>query len=187
MFPEPISRPDLGIWGHSNTAPAVIAFAADYPERVRRLILTQPRVSPSDAGTRFAALASVSRADWRLHAEAIALLGNLRGDEIDRIADIFTTSWEPDDYHRWRDAGEEIDVSDRLSQIRCPTLLVPMADGEAEARIMTTAIPDARIVAGDPRRYHELVDTFLRDLLDHAPTRSSGPRATPALRCVRCP
>ena len=93
----------------------------------------------------------------------MALTIDLRGDAIDRWAEFGMLSVEPDDYFRWHDANREIDVTDLLSEIRCPVLLIPLASMEDTARDIGAASPDARLSRVPLGQMAELVRRFLRE------------------------
>jgi len=93
-------------WAHFPIVPTAIAFAAAYPERVSRLVLSSPIVR--SAQVEFATLdtiADLSQMDWRLYWRSMAVAANnIHGDDIERFVEWNVVSWEPDDYHRWREA-----------------------------------------------------------------------------------
>lgn len=151
------------VWAYASMTMGAVALTR-HPDRVRGLILLGPVTRmPREQLKQVGALASVSYADWGLYAQSMALAMGLRGDDIDRHAEHFTLSVEPDDYHRWWEASDQIDITDILSSVRCPTLLVPFFQGDT-ASAMAAAIPDARVSAATGDDLNAIVDRFLREL-----------------------
>lgn len=204
----------FSLLGLSNGGAVAIAYAVRHPERVSHLVLCgglargRLRRDPSS----------------RARSEAEAMLSLIRigwGQANPAFRRIFTTLFVPGATHTqmtWFDemqrisaapetaalmrlAREEVDVTDLLSQVRTPTLVMHAQDDAAvpfeQGRELAYAIPDARFVPLEGRNHILLADepawaVFLRELNSFLPTLPRDdttddvltPRETEILRCV---
>jgi pimeloyl-ACP methyl ester carboxylesterase/DNA-binding CsgD family transcriptional regulator len=154
------------LFGMSHGAAVSIAYALRHPDRVKRLILcggfTKGALKRSDASAIY---------------RAIIELATLWGSDNPAFRQVFTSRFIPegtDEQLRWFNelcrktvapemAGEllraraETDVSDRVPQVRTPTLVVH-ARGDAvapvsEGRLLAAGIPGAQFVELDSRNH----------------------------------
>lgn len=184
--------PLLGI---SQGCRVAVAFAAQYPERVSRLVLYGGSArgwkhrSPGARDTR-AGLQTLIREGW--------------GRDVPAFRQVFTTLFMPhatpeqaawfnelqrvsssaENAFRITEAAADVDVTDRLARVRAPTLVMH-ATGDAmvpfeEARILAAGIAGSRFVALDSDNHLLLDDEpafarFLWEIRDFlAPERSSA-------------
>jgi class 3 adenylate cyclase/pimeloyl-ACP methyl ester carboxylesterase len=140
------------VFSRAWQAPASIAFAARYPERVRRLVLTSAAARGQDyvLSDKRRALAAVLDVDWELYCSALAFVEFGWTEEGRQYADIISKSVTADVVRRnWR-AMRQHDASEYLSSVRCPTLLLYTPQPEVgvrddAARSLATLIPGARL------------------------------------------
>ncbi len=164
----------LALCGSHSGGPAAIEYAARHPERVSHLVLTNT---------------SALGLDYQQSTPALRVASDLRHIAEDQwefytlaLANAFTAFSDVDAAHRlaaairggtsaraWvvdRDAVLQIDVTDRLSSMAMPTLVVhdkrdAIGDFAALASKLASGIPGARFVAtDDPAR---AIDEFLRE------------------------
>jgi class 3 adenylate cyclase len=139
------------LMGAINSSAAAISYAAQHPDRVSRLLLWCPYSRGleffDDSGTR--ALRDMVDRDWHMLTET---------------ATRSRFSWAADDHAReysrlWRaavtprvqamlmDSLATLDVTDRLGEVRVPTLILQRHDrGPDVAQRIADGIPDARVV-----------------------------------------
>ena len=164
----------FALLGMSGNSPVALAYAARHPERVTRLIVYggwagQPPPAPSSQHEADeAAFQAMVRAGWA------------RPDPLFRR--VFTNMFIPeatevqmgwmDDLQRMSTSTENMlasrheritrDVSDLLPQVTAPTLVLHARGDRAidfkHARLLATAIPDARLVALESRNHILLSD-----------------------------
>jgi class 3 adenylate cyclase len=162
-------------------------YALRHPERVSAIISLNGVMSGSAfrQSPRNRAMRAMREADLDTFVETIAAIsGNPRWNEIRRA------SVTPEGHQAFVDAIETFDVTDLVSQLNLPVLLLHSADGPdaAErgsfAREMAKRIRGARLVAvsGEPREAFgegvaSAVDAFLSDALAQ-PSPPSAPFRT---------
>jgi len=145
--------------GLSESASVAIAYAAQCPERVSRLVLLEPYphgedvVSPGEAH----GLAELMRQNWSLGRRALADLVFPSGPmETQRwYTDSLRQFVSPEVAARYVEFHGSVDVRSFLPQVRAPTLVlhwrgdrnIPIAAGRAVAAL----IPDARLVSLEGR------------------------------------
>lgn len=124
------------LFGMSQGAAVAIAFAARYPERVRKLVLIGAYVRGRNVATcgpasaEAAALASVVRAAWGSDNDAyLRALGSLympdaAPDRVRRFSELQRLASNAENAARIRAVCDSIDVTGCLSRVRCPTLVI---------------------------------------------------------------
>jgi len=171
----------------ASSCPAAIAFAARYPDRVRRLLLWNGLANGRDmtVSRRRRILAPLIDVDWELYCKTVALSdhdwtehGRIVATNSARAvdADMFRGQWA---------AFRGEDASVFTSQIRCPTLVVHAGErgGEttgvpfAVSRRLAAAIPGARLRTGDDlsRLLSMLDGSDARIILDFFGEEDSAP------------
>ena len=112
--------------GYYHSVATAIAFAADHPARVSRMVLFGGAARMRDAmgPAQTQALLSLVDQDWDLFADAAAQawLGWGYGESARLVADSFRTAATPTVARAWFTAGEAIDVTERLPRVLAPTL-----------------------------------------------------------------
>jgi class 3 adenylate cyclase/pimeloyl-ACP methyl ester carboxylesterase len=166
------------LFGGMDGAPVSIAYAAQYPKRVSRMVLwaAYPCGVEMVRPGAIRPLLELIRANWSLARRAMADVVYPSGPtELQRwFSSILRESTSPETAARFMEFYATVDVRPYLAQVKAPTLLlhrrgdrnVPIAAGREAA----TLIPDARFVAlegdiGDPSfgdmSYIETVRNFL--------------------------
>jgi pimeloyl-ACP methyl ester carboxylesterase/ribosomal protein S18 acetylase RimI-like enzyme len=165
--------------GTSDAARVAVAFAAQYPERVERLILFGASASASHQlePARVAALRRLIETAWG-EGRLIALWAPSRLDDVRFQA--WAQRYErgcasPGEALKMMDLALSIDVSDELARVTAPTLvmhrrdesLTPIADGREIAAKIPGAIfsevpgTDAFTFSEDPERIRDEIATFM--------------------------
>jgi len=140
--------------GYYHSVATAIAFAADHPRRVPRMVLfggaARMRDAMSPAQTQ--ALLSLVDQDWDLFADAAAQawLGWGSGESGRLVAEAFRTATTPPVARAWFAAGETIDVTERLPRVEAPTLVLHR-QGERQipvevSRALADALPKGRLL-----------------------------------------
>ncbi|MEX2158735.1 MAG: adenylate/guanylate cyclase domain-containing protein [Dehalococcoidia bacterium] len=168
-----LERVDLVGFAHAPMA----AFAAHWPERVRRLILAQVAVRYSElhAIPRAAAVSSLAEQDWDLYTETLAhtMLG-WKGTDAHTLALFARESVRQEDWVRLLSAQKDWDLGPYLPNIGAPTLLVRSEAGPfllpEQAKELAAGIPSARLVQldggftpVDNPVVADLIEDFLKD------------------------
>jgi class 3 adenylate cyclase/alpha-beta hydrolase superfamily lysophospholipase len=148
------------LMGEVEGASIAVAYAAQHPERVSRLVLStsyacgEEVIKPDAART----LVQLIRVDWSLARRAIADVAFPSGPiELQRLlSNAYRESASPEIAARYTEFYATVDVRGFLPQVKAPTLVLhsrraraaPISAGRAVAAL----IPDARFVAleGDP-------------------------------------
>lgn len=118
----------VALLGYYHSVPTAIAFAADHPELVSRLVLfggaARLRDAMSPAQTQ--ALLSLVDQDWGLFAEsaAHAWMGWDAGESGRLFAEAFRTAATPAFARAFFTAAQHIDVTDRLPKVTPPALVL---------------------------------------------------------------
>ncbi len=169
----------FALYAPGHAGPVAIAYAARHPERVSHLLLwcSFPRGSDFGRSSRAQAIRAVRVTDWELFTEMVDLWAGLRLGEEERRAGVAlireAVSWES--YRAFMEAGEGFDVTDLLSQVRPPTLVLHRREVAfpevGVARELASRIPDARLallegtsplpVLGDTEAVLSAIDEFL--------------------------
>jgi len=147
-----------GIW-HSGAM--AIGYTASHPERVSHLILDD-----TFADAKAIANTPQSRAfrelsgDWEVLTDNIAFAAMGAGDQIAPYAEFLRSCTAPEAARRMWGAFERVDVTDLLSEIHTPTLVLQhggLRGWVAEnARRMAALLPNARIVMLDGKQADDL-------------------------------
>ena len=187
------------LWGGLDGAPVAVAYAAQHPERVSRLVLWQAYpygVEIARPGA-IRGLMELIRGSWSLARRTLADVVFPSGPtELQRWwANVCRQSVSPELAERYIEFYATVDVRPFLPQVKAPTLVlhrrgdrnVPIAFGRAAAAL----IPDARFVAlegdiGHPylgdTSYVEVVKQFLDE--GRAPEPVAEPQKAGAFRTV---
>jgi pimeloyl-ACP methyl ester carboxylesterase/DNA-binding CsgD family transcriptional regulator len=140
--------------GYYHSVATAIAFAAAQPERVNRMVLFGGAARMRDAmnPAQTQALLSLVTQDWDLFADsaAQAWLGWGSGETGRLTAAAFRTAAAPATAQAWFTAAASIDVSDLVSQVTAPTLVLHR-QGERQisvevSRRLADALPHGRLL-----------------------------------------
>jgi class 3 adenylate cyclase len=143
----------FALWGGQHSGPVAVAYAVRHPKQVSHLILwcTYARAADFSASPQIQATRLLVDKDWETYSETAAhvLLGWSAGEQAHRFAALIRESTTPDSFRPGLGAIEKLDVSDLLSQVRSPTLVlhrrqVPFLDVNV-ARGLASRIPGARL------------------------------------------
>jgi len=162
--------PLLGI---SQGGAICIEYAARHPERVSHLVLYGAfsrggMRRDEEAARQTAALIELVRVGWAQENPAFRKLfaslfiPDANEEQVRWFSDLMRTTTRPEIAGRILEAVANFDVRDRLSQIRCPALVVH-ARGDArvpfeEGRDLATGIADAKFVVLESRN-HILIES----------------------------
>jgi pimeloyl-ACP methyl ester carboxylesterase/DNA-binding CsgD family transcriptional regulator len=159
----------VALLGISQGAPVCIDYAARHPERVSRLVLyggyargVTRRGNPK-AERIYRAICELARLGWGKESPAFRQVFTswfIPGGTDEQLAwynDICRKTTSPEMAARLLEARADVDVTDRLSQVRCPTLvlharkdaIVPFEEG----RRLAAGIPGAQFVELDSRNH----------------------------------
>ncbi len=170
-----VKRLDLGRlvldsgWSYG---PLAISYAAQHPEQVSHLILSDTVARASDLmGTPQAqGLLALLDKDWELFTETLAhvVVGWSAGEPAQRLAALIRESTTPENVRAALAAFADVDVTDLLPRVGCPTLVLHRREARLPnidvARGLTSAIPNARLVlleGGDPLASPDDMEAFL--------------------------
>ena len=121
------SEPVILLGWLSGGLPA-IAYAAKHPSRISHLVLWSTFARNVDHGLapRLRALFGVARTDWKLFTESIsqAALGWRAAEPAQRWAQVMRDATTQDEFLRFLDDRRDWDVTDRLDQVKAPTLVL---------------------------------------------------------------
>ncbi len=165
--------------GHDDGATLSVAYAAQHPERVARLVLWMPLAFGGDIGKREAVhtFAEMIRVNWPLARRTLAYINFPSGPiEMQRwSANQYRESISPEVAAKFVEARYEFDIRPFLPQVQAPTLVlhrrgarqVPISVG----RTVASLISDARFVAleGDasyPYPDYEQIADLVTEFLD---------------------
>jgi pimeloyl-ACP methyl ester carboxylesterase/DNA-binding CsgD family transcriptional regulator len=139
--------------GFYHSCAHAIAFAAEHPRRVSRLVLfggsTRSLDPMSDPSTQ--ALLSLMDRDWGTFADAIAhsWLGWTAGEEGRLAADTVRAATTPVEARATLEAAGAIDVTGVAGRIECPTLVLHRVDASvislAMSEELAASMPGARL------------------------------------------
>src|SRR5439155_13636300 len=113
--------------GDMWSGPVAVAYAVEYPRRVRRLVLSRTYAKASDITTRerWQPLVELARTNWRMAAEIFAGIDDPNRDEAAiRTNRLLGEGVDGEDAAKWLAQQYEINVTDLLPQIRQPTLVL---------------------------------------------------------------
>jgi len=179
-----------------HTGPLAIAYAVRNPERVSRLVLWCSYAAASDwlLSPRVQAVRTLADMDWRTFTETAthAFIAEWEtGDLAHRMAALFRESTTQQQYHKYIPIFNAVDVTDLLSLVEVPTLVLHPRQlellGVDVARGLAARIPNARLTllegggifpyAGDIVAAAGAIDDFLdegRDISGRESAPSSG-------------
>jgi len=117
----------MGIGG-----PRAIEYAACHPRQVDKLILAETFARVLDTLSReiLQGFAQLARANWEVASRTIADLALRRQDEQEslRWADLYQKSISAENMARFIENSIDLDVSFRLTRVKCPTLVLHYMD-----------------------------------------------------------
>ena len=145
------------IYATSQSVPVALAFAARHPDRVSRMVLLNGLVRGSTArgdATATETMVGMSRSGWALpgspfmRAVATVFMPLSTPEEVDSLVEMQAASAAPDIAAAIRRMIGEIDVSDVLSKVVCPALVMHF-DGDqvqapAQSKLMARRLQDAQ-------------------------------------------
>ncbi len=170
----------VALLGGLHAGPVAIAYAARHPKRVSHLVLWCSYVRASEflkSSPHIQATRSLIEQDWELYTETIAhvVYGWSAGEEARHYSAFLRECHTQELYRMALNATSEFDVTDLLSQVRTPTLVmhrrqVPFPDVSL-ARGLASQIRDARLAVlegatlppwqGDTEAVAGAIDEFL--------------------------
>jgi len=137
-----------------NAGPAAIVYAGRHPERVSHLILIDGYARASDwtRMPQMKALGGLLGRDWETYTETYAHIvwGWSAGEQAGWWARLLRTTITHEAMQLFARSVREIDVTELLPLVRCPTLVLHRREwqllGVDAARELASQIPDARLV-----------------------------------------
>jgi pimeloyl-ACP methyl ester carboxylesterase/DNA-binding CsgD family transcriptional regulator len=151
---DAIGADRVALNGVLNSSPVAVRYAALHPERVSHLVLWCPVIDCSvhRANPRLQAARQVMETDWETYTLTVAhsLVGWTEPEAARRFAGLVAAGIDQETALRFVPAMHELDASEELAEVRCPTLvmhrpelpLLPPGTVEATA----ARIPDAQLV-----------------------------------------
>jgi class 3 adenylate cyclase len=131
---EHLHLQSLDIFGFYHTGLGAIVYAANHPERVRRLVLwhAYARASDLDASPLLEAVRSLRDASWEVYTETLArtAVGWTRDESASRWAALIRAATTPAEVAKWSQYQRQFDVTAYLSRVQCPTLLLYRKDAK---------------------------------------------------------
>src|SRR3990172_7235902 len=153
----------VALWGFLTSGPVAIAYAAKHPERVSHLILWCSFSRSSDLlqSPQLQGLIALLGKDWELFTETMAnvVYGWSAGEPARQFAAYMRESASLETVRAAIPQLAEIDVTDLLADVKCPTLVLhrrQMAYPDlAAGRYIASHIRDARLVTleGDSSQF----------------------------------
>lgn len=192
---EAVGGVPVALLGYYHSAATAIAYAADHPRRVSRMVLFGGTARMRDAMTplQTQALLSLVDQDWDLFADTAAhtWLGWAAGENGRLVAEEFRTAASPTVAKAWFEAAAQIDVTDRLSRVLTPTLVLHRQSERQIpveiSRRIADALPNGTLVELPGARPTLFMDDARADHLDlvtrfltTGDTAPSGAAAPPA-------
>ncbi len=170
----------FNLFGPLHSGPAAIAYAANHPERVSRLILWCTYASGAreySSSPQLQATRALLDQDWEVYTETLAHVswGWSAGEKAREFASFIRQAVTRDVVTKIRDAIDKYDVVNLLQRVASPTLILhrrqfslPRPD---VARRLASTIPNARLVLlegrspapylGDTESVFEALGAFL--------------------------
>ncbi|HEU4759580.1 MAG TPA: adenylate/guanylate cyclase domain-containing protein [Dehalococcoidia bacterium] len=170
-----------------HAGPAAIAYAAQNPKRVSRLVLVNAFASGMERDQAMLgmlvarALRPVVKAHWEFFTLTLAnaLAGYTGSDEARVEAEAFRTGLSPQSYLAITEALDRYDATDFLGTLRVPCLVIHDRSRSRggtgwgpTARKLASRIPDARLVETDD--FPRALDQFLREGRESRPAEASS-------------
>ena len=179
----------VALFGQPTTGAAAIMYAAKNPELVSHLILWSSVAGGARGPTGSVRSTRVlADKDWKLFTEtwAHAAFGWASGDQARRFAELRRESTSADNTQAMWNAFDQIDVTDLLTQIRVPTLVMHRRANPHESlegvTSLAAGIRDARLVlfeGGEGVPFQGDVEAVLQAITEFlglkAPAASSQP------------
>jgi class 3 adenylate cyclase/pimeloyl-ACP methyl ester carboxylesterase len=143
----------FALFGLVHTGPVAITYAARHPERVSKLVLwcTYARSADYSQSSEIQATRDVIDKNWEMYTNTLAhvRLGWSEGEPARRFAAVMRESMSPQALHASIDAFRELDVTDLLPQVKCPTLVLHRRKTSwlpvDVAKDLAARLPDARL------------------------------------------
>ncbi|MDO8616813.1 MAG: adenylate/guanylate cyclase domain-containing protein [Dehalococcoidia bacterium] len=164
----------FALCGSTQGGPAAISYAVRHPERLSHLILVNSFASGADyyealPSMRVAKdLRHIAEDQWEFYTLALAnaLTAFSNSEFARRLAAAFRAGMSPKAFLAYRDAAEDIDVTDLLRSVAVPTLVVrdtstTFGDFSALAQKLAPHIAAARFVVTEDSA--AAIDEFLRE------------------------
>ncbi len=147
----------FALWAPMVTGAVAVAYAAEHPERVSRLILWCSIVRATDLSdvAQFQGLMALAEKDWDLFTETLAsvMYGWSDGEKARQYASLVRESTSSETLQATVSILSEIDVSELLPSVKVPTLVLHRRRMDypslGVARKLASQIPDARLVVVD--------------------------------------
>src|SRR5438128_3156028 len=161
----------VDLWAFLTSGPVAISYAATHPEHVSHLVLWCSFSRGSDllASRQSQGLVGLIDKDWALFTETAAsvMFGWSAVDPARQFARYMRESATPEMVRASLAVLAELDVSDLLPKIRCPSLVLHRRHIEYlrldAAKLLASRIPDAHLVAfdGDSTQMYSDTDAIL--------------------------
>ena len=171
-----ISGGVFALGGNSGGCQTAIAYAVRNPGRVSRLVLQGAYAAGAEFYKQVPFMRRVSASwtlvqeDWDYVTHVMAGAMTEFGDRelVEQIATALRSGISADAFMAYTRAGIEIDVTELLSQVSVPTLVIHMKgtviSGADLARSVASGIPNAQYVESDDLA--ATIDAFLREGVD---------------------
>jgi class 3 adenylate cyclase/pimeloyl-ACP methyl ester carboxylesterase len=153
---DALELPPVNLLARGLTCQTTIAYAAQFPQRVRRLVLwagvaTGRAMRLTD---RYRLIAPLVNVDWPLYCQFVSLMDFGWTDTARRASEHLARSITPENYSRNWLASRDHDATQYAGGIRCPTLLVWPKGIEDRVRIesvrdLAAQIPGATFRTSD--------------------------------------
>jgi len=169
------------LWGAFDGNAVALAYAARYPEQVRRLALWSPSARGADVMDEGQArgLAELIRGNWELATRTIANVIAYPSGPVEtqrEFAKLLRKSVSPEVAARYIEFQAGVDVSALLPRVQAPTLIFHTRKSQvvpiSAVRAVAELIPDARltVLEGDsPRESGEKQLEIMREFLGEQP------------------
>ena len=173
-----VDRPRFALFGFSQGGPAAIAYAAQHPDQIARLLLystrghTAPPDDPATAAAVWDAAKTLIRAHWGFGSSVLIQLSIPDADPalIAWEARLMQAAVDPEVAIRMLEQFLSFDVSSLLAQVQAPTLVLHRRGDQAQpfagGRELAAGIPGARFVPMDGA-WHALYERAEQDVLRH--------------------
>ncbi len=147
----------FSLWAPMATGALAIAYAAEHPDRVSRLVLWCSIISAADLteAAQFQGLMALAEKDWDLFTETMAnvVYGWSAGEKARQFAGLIRESMSPQTLQATLPILSQVDVTELLPKVTLPTLVLHRREmaypSLAVARRLASQIPDARLVVLD--------------------------------------
>jgi class 3 adenylate cyclase len=172
----------FALWCVGQGGPTTVAYAGRHPDRVSHLVLAATYAKGADWYKIIPALRATRALDTMVEEEweyftlqlAHATTGFRDNNLANRFAVALRSGMSARDYLSWRNANDEIDVTDLLPRINAPTLVVHLASSPLSnldlLRVLASRIPTARLaILASAEDMAPTIDAFLREGEEHTP------------------